>query len=57
MTSQYKAITSFMAALYSLSIVNLYMLYYTSSLATKHTVQDSVTVALGLSDGENMQLQ
>ena len=46
-----------MAALYSLSIANLYILYYTSSPATKHTVQDSVTVALGLSDGENMQLQ
>ena len=46
-----------MAALYNLSIVNLYILYYTSSTATKHTVQDSVTIALGLNDSENMQLQ
>ena len=46
-----------MAALYNLSIVNLHILYYTSNTTTKHTVQDSVTVALSLSDIENMQLQ
>ena len=57
MINQNKAITSFMAALYSLSIVILYILYYTSNTTTKHIVQDSVTVALGLSDSENMQLQ